>query len=307
MIKRVKLQNFQSHRTTELTLSPGVNVIIGSSDSGKTALFRALYWCIKNQWNGIDDISDWNRDKKGNPVKPSYVEIENDKNIIKRKRSKDFNGYVIDLKDKLEAIGRGVPEIVSNLLKINDVNIKEQFDSPFLLSDSSAEIARFFNKEIRLDLIDKILGKAESKRRNLNTLIFNGKNDIQELEYKLKDDFLFINDAEKLIGKIETINEVINESNNKINSIEKINSELKKINKKIASYKNINKAKEIVLSIDEIISVIKKTKEKINKIKSIVDEIKDKEHDINSYAREIKELKAKIPDVCPYCGSKIKE
>jgi len=39
MIESAQIKNFQSHRNTELTFDPGVNVIIGSSDSGKTVTF----------------------------------------------------------------------------------------------------------------------------------------------------------------------------------------------------------------------------------------------------------------------------
>ena len=42
MISRVCLQNFQSHEESELELSPGINVIVGSSNSGKSAIVRAM-------------------------------------------------------------------------------------------------------------------------------------------------------------------------------------------------------------------------------------------------------------------------
>ena len=38
MIKSIQLKNFQSHRDTTLRLSPGVNVIVGDPQNGKTAI-----------------------------------------------------------------------------------------------------------------------------------------------------------------------------------------------------------------------------------------------------------------------------
>ncbi|MFR9297315.1 MAG: AAA family ATPase, partial [Aedoeadaptatus pacaensis] len=43
-IEKIILVNFQSHVYSELSLSRGVNVIVGPSDSGKTAIMRALRW-----------------------------------------------------------------------------------------------------------------------------------------------------------------------------------------------------------------------------------------------------------------------
>ena len=44
MIKEINIKNFQSHDNTNLILDSGVNVIVGSSDSGKSAIIRALRW-----------------------------------------------------------------------------------------------------------------------------------------------------------------------------------------------------------------------------------------------------------------------
>lgn len=43
-IKSIIIKNFQSHANTELELCDGVNVILGNSDVGKTAILRALGW-----------------------------------------------------------------------------------------------------------------------------------------------------------------------------------------------------------------------------------------------------------------------
>ena len=40
----IEIVNFQSHANTKLNFDEGVNVIIGPSDSGKTAVIRAMKW-----------------------------------------------------------------------------------------------------------------------------------------------------------------------------------------------------------------------------------------------------------------------
>ena len=51
MIKSLHIQNFQSHKKTTLKFHKGINVVIGQSDSGKSAIIRALNWTINNMFD----------------------------------------------------------------------------------------------------------------------------------------------------------------------------------------------------------------------------------------------------------------
>lgn len=48
------VENFQNHRNTRLSFSPGLNVIVGEAEQGKSALIRALAWLFFNQPPGAD-------------------------------------------------------------------------------------------------------------------------------------------------------------------------------------------------------------------------------------------------------------
>ena len=65
MIKNLLLKNFQSHIDSKIEFDSGFNVICGSSDSGKSALLRALMWVIANRPSG-DSIKNWNTDENSN-------------------------------------------------------------------------------------------------------------------------------------------------------------------------------------------------------------------------------------------------
>jgi len=207
LISSLSLRHFQSHKKTDIEFSPGVNVIIGSSNSGKTSILRALYWAVYNRPSGLSFVSHWNRDKKDTPIKPTRVSAINDSTIISRIRSQELNGYEIGTEgdeQKLEAIGMDVPDVIQKAFNLDAVNIQRQMDAPFLLSESAADVARFFNGIIRLDLIDRVLGKAESKRRE------NNKEKIRlEQEQKTVASeialFYWIEEAEKITEKISNI------------------------------------------------------------------------------------------------------
>ena len=197
MIKKITLTNFQSHKKTDLELHPGVNVIIGDSRSGKTAILRALNWNRYNKPSGLSMNSYWNRNKKKEPIEDHSVTVVFDDTAIERRRNSDFNGYV-NASEIMEAVGKSVPESIEDSWNMSEVNIQKQFDAPFLISDGSAEIARFLNKTIHLDKIDRVLSAAETERRKINSDI----NENKKLQDKLTADIegmSWIGEAEELI------------------------------------------------------------------------------------------------------------
>jgi uncharacterized protein (DUF2344 family) len=77
-----------------------------------------------------------------------------------------------------------------------------------MLSESTAEVARFFNKTINLDIIDKVLGKAETKRRSTNQEIERNKKQIVQLHEEIES-LNWIDDAETLINQAEFLDKKI--------------------------------------------------------------------------------------------------
>ena len=56
MIDSITLKNFQSHINTKLVFSKGINVIVGRSNSGKTACLRGINLVNSNRPLGTDFI-----------------------------------------------------------------------------------------------------------------------------------------------------------------------------------------------------------------------------------------------------------
>jgi ABC-type transporter Mla maintaining outer membrane lipid asymmetry ATPase subunit MlaF len=53
-IKKLIIENFQSHKYTEVDFSEGFNIIFGPSDYGKSAIIRALRWVLYNEPGGLN-------------------------------------------------------------------------------------------------------------------------------------------------------------------------------------------------------------------------------------------------------------
>jgi DNA repair protein SbcC/Rad50 len=149
MITSISIENFQSHSDSVLYLDPGVNLICGSSDSGKSSIIRALKWAAVNRPSG-----DSYRSYSGGDTK---VTINfKDGSFVSRHRDKKVNGYQTG-GGSWEALGNVVPETVSQLLNISELSWQFQMDPPFLLSSSPGDVARTLNEVADLDKIDSTL------------------------------------------------------------------------------------------------------------------------------------------------------
>lgn len=168
---RVTIHNFQSHKDTVLELSPTVNSLEGVSDSGKSAVLRAMLWCLTNKPDGVAFASNWAKDKKGKLKDEVSVSIDN----ITRSRNATVNGYTkfVAGKDPLtyEALKSTVPPDIENAINIGSVNIQRQMDPPFLLSSTPGDAARYVNELIGLEEIDTyqkaLKGKAHDNTNSL--------------------------------------------------------------------------------------------------------------------------------------------
>lgn len=166
MIKSLKIANFQSHEKTNLVFHPGVNIIIGESDSGKSAIIRALRWVSRNKPSG-DSVRSYQGGK-------TLVLLETEEGFVYRTKDKTDQyelhpngGHNLLFK----AFGTNVPEEIVTFLNLDEVNLQFQLDSHFLLSKSPGEVAAYFNKIAKLDKINKGLQNVNSWIRDLNSVI----------------------------------------------------------------------------------------------------------------------------------------
>lgn len=141
-VKSLFLESFQSHSKTKIDLpGPGqVCVIVGPTDSGKTAIVRALRLLMYNTPTGLDYV------QVGKTTATVAVEL-NDGTKVARERGKSVNRYRIarpggTSPQTLEGFGTSVPFEVHELTGVRTVsigealdlalNLSEQLDGPFL-------------------------------------------------------------------------------------------------------------------------------------------------------------------------------
>ena len=210
MIKSLVLRNFQSHKSSCLEFSSGVNIIVGPSDSGKTAIIRALRWLIWNRPQGEAFRSVWGGDTSVIIDVAPIEERLSAYNRLCRTRTNKGNEYGIyntrlesgaDLIYTMRAVGAEVPELVADALSMDEVNLQMQFDLHFLLSASPGEVSHHFNRIAHLDAIDRGLQSVQRGLRSLEQDIASGEVRLAELEEELSSyDYL-----DKLDGEVSVL------------------------------------------------------------------------------------------------------
>lgn len=175
MITSLSISSFQSHKKTVLALSPGVNVLIGASDSGKSSILRALKWLVTNRPLG-DGFNSWGGGK-------AEVAVTLDENTtIGHTQGKYILSTNSNDKDqKWEAIGTGVPETIEQTLNISPLSFQWQMDAPFLLSESPGEVARMLNEVADLDKIDSTLVNINRMMRDNRSALVEGTANVRQL------------------------------------------------------------------------------------------------------------------------------
>lgn len=171
MIESITVRNFQSLHDVTLDLQP-FTVIVGPSSSGKSALIRALNTLIANR-RGAAFIS------HGERIATISARTSHGTVTLTRGRGTADNSYVVIPNDPshplapqstYSKLGGEVPSEVSAFLGIDPkdpIAFASQFDKPYLLDESPAEVARTLGALTNATVL--LEGARESNRRKLDS------------------------------------------------------------------------------------------------------------------------------------------
>lgn len=286
MLKSLELKNFQSHEYSRFEFSPGINSIIGSSDSGKSAVLRGLDWVISNRPSGNSFISFWNKNDRGKIIDNTQVSLEKiDGTVISRRKSDTFNGYSLN-SDVFEAIRMDVPGEISESLNLTDVNFQKQLDAPFMLSQTSGEIAKYLNKLINLDSIDRTLSCAASKKRDEKKKLEIDRERLQDCEESIKK-FSFLDRLKELLKTWETLDQEKKNTESQIFKIQTLRNDYKLLRKKIKTYQPMLSQKENILKIEKLSGEREKNTIAITELKALLDRYTNNEKNLKSVVRYV--------------------
>jgi DNA repair exonuclease SbcCD ATPase subunit len=298
MIKKITIENFRSHKKTELILSEGVNCIVGLPDSGKTNIIRAINWVLTNRPLGFRFHSNFTKD-------PTSVEIEfDDKQIIGLVKSKTKSAYFYN-DVPLEAVGSDVPDTVANIANIAEHNLQTQMDKPFLICETGGEVAKIFNRISNMEKPDKVIAALTTEINSLNKQSRMLLLEQTELQDQL-DALVNIPKMKNDIKKIEAVNKTLEKSIEDVRYLQNQINEIQAVQRTIEEMVDTAKAKQELQKIETKNNEIKSidNTELSTLIKNIEEseDVMNRQYNNHNEARKEYQEFLKTIKICPYCN-----
>lgn len=239
MLTKLKLKDFQSHKNTEFTFGAGLNVITAPSGTGKTAMFRALYYLFKNKPNNV-------KFQRRPDAKSFTIEAELDGHIFKRVKGDGVNSYQLDNK-KWEDIGINIPQEaieVANIKPIQfneetsfDVHFSKQFDPHFLLFESGSNKSKFLNRISGSYIVDLAIKNVLSDINENN----KQKEELQLKKGELQNQITYYSDIIQpfsvVLDKIKDKFNILKVSKERLDKLKSVYNDLLYCRKNIEKYR----------------------------------------------------------------------
>jgi len=287
------LKNHESWVDGIFDFHPGVNMLIGLSDAGKSSVLRAIKLVADNEpnRNKADGNPVFKNDTASDKEDASVQMIFANNVSVSRIKGKSTNQYNLQIDNnkiqEFKAFASIIPDEINDAVGLNEVNIQKQKELPFLISQNSADRGRFFNQVAGLDNIDKSQKYANSKVLEAGREATACEKEIERVSAEIKK-LDFISALEKKVEKLEALELSRFQLSGRIQSIQcqvdnwnKINTELKdlpadavllSLEKKI-KYTNVLIQQHDRKSIQ--LKVLERLRNKWNVLKSNIKETED--------------------------------
>ncbi|QUH22063.1 AAA family ATPase [Alkaliphilus sp. B6464] len=316
---RTILYNIQSHKKTIFEWHKGFNVVVGPSDSGKTAFQRGLNWNLYNESGSdlIRDRDDGAVDKNGNIKKENLAYVTNEYSngvIVTRKYDKGVNIYeVIDENGELHAFDGfrdNVPELVSKLSGISPLTINEKFKLNLnivpsrgigIIDYTGGEKSQVIGAYAQANVIDVAIKNVQAEMGRINIKVSSLEKEIKDFDKKIED-MGDMDEKEKTIQEIDNLYLSLSEEDfmrSELLELEKsINEKINFIKDDkgfIESCKNIDKQELDILKMEQTVNdirfEIKDIIDKRNRLTNIKTRIVDRQNEIKDAAKILEETK----------------
>lgn len=190
-IEAVHLRGWQSHIDSRFNLGPGLNVITGPSDAGKTSIIRAVRWVAFNDPAGEAFIN------KAVGETQVVIALSNGVVVEKRRRS-GKTAYMLQIPgDEPKIFEKSeVPEEVKTVLGIvkqsfgdfaATLNFSFQLDAPFLISEPPSAGAKVLGRIAGTEVIDMAIKSVAKDNYKANQDRLQSNKDIERIGKELKD------------------------------------------------------------------------------------------------------------------------
>lgn len=239
------------------------------------------------------------------------VEIQTDEGNASLTKSTRGARYEVNGKP-FRKFGTSVPDKVTELLNISDLNVQQQLDQHYLIISGPAEVARVINEVTGLENLDSALNWCASQINQRNATV-------QALEEQLtqrKKDFKAYKDVDiwdEKLAKIEKLFSEYQRIASRIEHLEEIIEEVEKIEQDIEELEEIDfgKCKRLMGEVEMILGEyeqmaathrsVRRFTDELVKLQLALEKVKDELAKFkDEYRKQLRKL-----GKCPLCLSDI--
>lgn len=276
----LKITNFQSHTNSELDILPNaVNVIVGETDAGKSAIIRSIELLARNRPSG---------DKyRTHGTKETRVEWKG----VTRVRDNTAGSYIVDGVE-YKALRSEVPRQVTEKLQLSEINFRPQHAAYFLLNDSPGAVARAMNELADLGLIDYTTAEIKRQKGQNAALIEVIAKDLEKKEEEVKS-LAWAVDADIDLAVIEEVESARELTIKMVDELSSITRQLQELEDRLNSYPDFDSSR-----IDDRVNELKDVT--LDVISRLVGEVEDCLVKLDSYpnfdGERLSEIHTQISD-----------
>lgn len=329
-IIKVELKDFQSHKKTTLDFHEKFNVIVGSSNAGKSAILRGIRWCLTNTPSGKDFV------RKG--AKSAKVRVTlNNGYTIERERgvSASLNYYRLfkgeDLIEEFTGFRTNVPELIQEVIGEPEsftYTFADQMEAAYLISESPRVRAERVGNLDNFTKLDVAIGSLKDDERELKATLRETTKKVGELEKNLTETEKELSEVSPILDLLDSTHEYVTKNQRSLErlkvlleSSKNVSEELPLLQAKVElsdtltyAFGNLDETYSDYLKLGKMLSDIKNVNEQLSSVPKVDDEVVLKggeqipviEEDIQKYMKlrkistdlssnikEIKELKSR--------------
>lgn len=205
MLAGITIRGFQSHVDSFIPLGPGLNVITGPSDSGKTAVIRTIRWVNFNEPTGEAYVN-----KKVGEAEV-ILHLPDGREIIKRRRKGKTSYQLTDIPEPFEK--SEVPLEVTQATGIIKqqfgdfnaaLNFAYQLEAPFLISETASAGAKVLGKLAGTEAVDLAIRDVAKDTHTARQDRSQADKDIARVDEQLGA-FLDLEDQRQLLAQCEAL------------------------------------------------------------------------------------------------------
>lgn len=255
-LRFLRIKNFKSYKLAKFTFVPGVNVITGIPQAGKTNFLRAFNWLVTNRPKGQKFRSNF-AESPETSVTAGFDDVTVS---LSKKKSKAV--YKVEDRE-YKGFKHSVPEPVSSALNLSDLNTQFQLDQSYLITAPPGEIARTINRLTKMEPVDQWVSTLTTM---INTCERDKERDKEELEKAEKHilKYAVLDDVEIGLRKVKKYE--LQEQ-----SLSREYLEITDLIEQIKEVRSNKQLKETVTSASQLKNVLVKSNDRIDDLQEELD------------------------------------